>query len=238
MKSIVSPRSLIVVAAGLLGLHPGHAAVVITPTVEQQPSPFAPSWGNTVAANVLSGLTPTSSLGTQQPYNTAGVSALTDGVTGPISAYEPDPYPTAFTKYVGTGPGAISQVTYSLGATGLQLSSIGVYGGWIDTGRDSQAFTVSYSTDHGTSFQTLAVTTNPVTATYGHDQSVATRTIVTDDTGALAGGALITDLRFDFTAVENTWTGTSEITAVAVPEPGVALLSLVGVLGTLRRRRA
>jgi len=240
IESTSIPRCLTLAAAvSLLGVLTAGAAVIVTPSFELQTSPFTPSWGNTVGTNLLSGLLPTSTVGATVGSNTAGLGALTDGVVGPITAYQPDPYPTALQAYVGTGPGGFSQATYSLGATGVQLSSIAVYGGWIDPGRDSQSFRVSYSTNNGTTYTPLALGTNSVTAAYGHDQSVANRTIVTDGTGILAGGALITNLRFDFTPVENGWTGTSEIAAFAVPEPGIAALLLsLGAVGFMRRRRA
>lgn len=235
MKNPPAFRSLLALAS-LLALGTSQGVTTFTYLNENGPGPFTPSYGNTVATNALSGLVATSSVGTFTLENTNGVSVLTDGIVGPVPVPEVSPYPNSHRLFASTGPSAGTQVTYALAAP-TALSLIGVYGGWSDGGRDNQSFTISYSTDNGGNFIPLTPATNLVATNPPGTNVSATRTFVTDDTGPLAGGALITNLRFTFNTVENNWTGTSELIAVPVPEPGAAALSLIGAAGLLGRRR-
>lgn len=183
--------------------------------------------------NVLAGLAASASSGNFTTEISGGLAVLTDGAFGEINN---DGGPTATHPALaafGPGGGAGTSVTYSFAAT--SLSSVVVFGGWNDGGRDHQSYTVEYSVN-GTDFLTLgSVDFNPV----GTEGQSAVRVTFTDDAGNLAGGAAITDLRFNAAGnIENGYAGLAEIVAYsAVPEPSTALLGMIAGLGLLRRRR-
>lgn len=111
-------------------------------------------------------------------------------------------------------------------------------GGWNDNGRDQQKYSVDYSTNGSTYTPLGSVDFNP-TITGGRQSAI--QVTFTDDAGPLAGGALITNLRFNLnTSPENGYAGLAEIAAIAVPEPsGAALLGFgAGILMLIRRRNA
>jgi len=170
---------------------------------------------------------------------------------------------------VGTGGlSGITSLTYVL-SSATQLSAIQYFGGWTDDGRCSANFTVSYSTDNGATFTALIDPTGGFYQTYGDpgpDIQVggmsgntpfgiatfarqnggqgpdANYVSITDTTGLIGGGALITDLQFTFGVGPegNGWDGLQQLTAIAaVPEPGVCVLFGVGLasLVGLRKRK-
>lgn len=167
-----------------------------------------------------------------------GLPVLTDGTYGTINDGVTGGHP-AFATGGNTGG---TFVTYSLGAnpTGYNISNIVVFGGWNDSGRDQQKYTVSYSTvaDPNTFIPITSVDFNPAIA--ASIQS-ATKVTISDDTLAfLATGAA--NIKFDFSAtVENGYTGYAELdvngSPVAAPEPATLSLFSVGAIGLLMRRR-
>ena len=129
-------------------------------------------------------------------------------------------------------------MTYALGGAS-NLSSIVIYGGWNDGGRDAQHYDVLTSTD-GTTFNLLSpIDVNP--GIQGTDTTpVSNRVEFTEDTLAnLATG--VTHVRVNFLTVENGYTGYTEIDVFGspVPEPAAAALASLSALGalTLRRRK-
>lgn len=219
------------------------AAVVADLNDQSGAGPFDPySASFSTTNNVLYGLTGAAvvSAGDFTLEGAGGVPALNDGVVGPI-----DTSKSVFATVgngTGSGANAGTMVTFTLSMP-VQLSSIVAYGGWVDSGRDEQNFDVLYSTDNGQTFTLLTTVSNKPATSQGLPSVV--RTILTDDSGgALAEGAVITDLRFDFNwqngklGVENGWTGLTELAAYAVvPEPSAMALGLLGGLALLRRRR-
>lgn len=152
------------------------------------------------------------------------------------------------------------QIVFSF-LTATALSSIQYYGGWVDNGRSDTQFNVSYSINNGTNYTllsdpaaTFSVFGNagqqnqPVS---GNSDYVAGRTFskdigggppvanfvsITDSTGQIGEGALITDLKFDFFNGTNNYQGVMELAAYAVPEPSVCLLGF-GAIALLARRK-
>ncbi|NNM84935.1 MAG: PEP-CTERM sorting domain-containing protein [Phycisphaerales bacterium] len=139
----------------------------------------------------------------------------------------------------GTGSSA-TVVTVPL-QTASALDSIATYTVWGDSGRVNQSYSVSYSTDGGSTYTTLD---SSVAYTYSLATTpAATEVVLTDSSGgALAGGAIITDLQFTFGPQQNNGVAYSEIAAYApVPEPSTLSVLGVGAAGLLlllRRRTA
>lgn len=218
-----------------------HSATVVSfvGAYETGAGPFTPSYGTSVSTNLLSGLMPVATTG--NPVKEAGMlglSVLTNGSIGPIGDKSPF---VSVGNYQGGG--AVTFLTYQL-PTATAISSIGVYGGWVDAGRDEQDFTFRYSTDGGTTFTDLIRVQNKGTVGMVIPNPVAVRTVITDDAGPIANGALITHVQFNFgenntypNGVEAGWTGLSEVAVYAVPETSAAMLGAIGALGLLRRRR-
>jgi hypothetical protein len=205
-------------------------------------STFTPTY---VVANndLINGMTPSAFVGDFAVTElTGGLPVLTDGAYGTIT--EPggaiDRTHGAF-GIAGGGGGSGTSVTYSLApnALGFNISSVAVYGGWNDNGRDQQLFTFSYSKVGDSSFVTLPLTVN-FNPSVGANLQTANRTVMTEN--ALPFLATNVDaVRFDFPAgVENGYTGYAELDVIgvaAVPEPGVSVLAGFGVAGLLLRRR-
>lgn len=171
-----------------------------------------------------------------------GLSALNDGLYGTITepGGAPDRTHGAF-GLGGGGGGTGTSVIYNLGAhpLGYNISSILVYGGWNDNGRDQQLYTVFYSLVGDSLFLPLAtVNYNPPV---GPDVQSATRSILLDTSVPyLAMG--VDQVRFDFLpGVENGYTGYAELDVMgvaAMPEPGTTTLSGLGLMLLARRRRS
>lgn len=134
-----------------------------------------------------------------------------------------------------------NHVLYSLDTiaspAGYTLTDINVYGGWHDTGRDHQKFTVAYSTtaDSETFIDLHSVSYNPPASGSG---SVYAAVLLSSDGGVLADN--VAKVRVTFENAENGWSGYSEIDVIgaAVPEPaGLAVLGLAAMGLTARRRR-
>lgn len=243
MTRFITQNLLLTGGLAGLSLATSHAALTVgfTGQYETGTGPFTPSYGAAVSSlnNVLAGLAPSLATGDFQKEGAAGTPILTNGSIGPIGA----PTGLGIFATVGNGldgSGAGTLLNYHLAAP-TTLAGIAIYGGWLDGGRDEQDFQVRYSID-GVNFINLVRVENKGTAGLTITTPVAVRSFISDDSGSLAGGALITDLQFDFkfpSGVENGYTGLSEIAAyAAVPEPAsCALLGLGGILGLLRRRR-
>jgi hypothetical protein len=135
---------------------------------------------------------------------------------------------------LGRSGGAVTYVTYTLpaSASGYNITNIQVYGGWPDSGRDHQEYTISYSTvsDPLTFVELDQVFYQPPTT-----PSSPTATHLTFES-ATPGAAMATDvyaLKFDFTTPTQggDWVGYAEIqifgTPVGVSQPPV--LSDVGL---------
>ncbi|MFI4860822.1 MAG: PEP-CTERM sorting domain-containing protein [Phycisphaerales bacterium JB063] len=234
------------VVAGLAVVGAAHGAVVTSIETDIASGggamigdPYSPTFvaGGPSSTDLLQGLAPTASSGDFTLEMSTGVSALTDGSVdtfyggGTAESGVHDAYATA-----GNTSGAGTSVTYTL-ASATDISEIVIFGGWNDAGRDEQDYSIFVSSNGGASYTLLgSVETNP--GVQGQDVTpVSTRVSFTDDASSvLAAG--VTNIRVDFDAVENGYTGYTEIDVFAVPEPGsLALLGLGGLM-LARRRRA
>lgn len=199
-------------------------------------SPYNPTFpsGGPSSTDLLNGLLPSVSNGNFQEETSAGTAALTNGSVATF--YGNQMASSDHTAYA-TGHNGDS-VTYALGGAS-NLSSIVIYGGWNDGGRDAQHYDVLTSTD-GTTFNLLkTIDVNP--GIQGTDTTpVSNRVAFTEDAlPNLATG--VTHVRVNFLAVENGYTGYTEIDVFGspVPEPAAAALASLSALGalTLRRRK-
>lgn len=116
---------------------------------------------------------------------------------------------------------------------GCDLSSIVIFGGWNDAGRDAQHYDLSTSTD-GITFDLLgSIDINP--GIQGTDITpVSNRVAFTEDT--LPYLALdVTHIRVNFLAVENGYTGYTEIDVFGtpVPEPASIILACASMLSMI-----
>jgi hypothetical protein len=183
--------------------------------------PYTPTFasGGSSSTDILAGKLPTSSSGNFTLEGSAGLSALTNGSVATF--YGNGTGNTNHSAYAtaGDGGGSGTTVTYSLGGA-FNISSIVIYGGWNDAGRDAQHYDLQVSTNGGGTFTTLStVDINP--GVQGVDITpVSNRVAFTDD--ALPNLATsVTTVRLNFLAVENGYTGHTEIdvfgTQLSVP---------------------
>lgn len=217
----------VVSSACAVKVDPAPAAVgnVITSFAYQTlTGTVGPTWStNQLASSILNNALPTDSAGdfadpdtNPENYHTAGdIYVLTDGNYGIFAVGGPAP---AFAT-CGPGQGAGQYLTYTLpdSTYGYSITNIQIAGGWNDSGRDAQWYTVRYSTvDDPATFHSLAVVTvNPVVPPA--TESVV-RTTLTPQNGLLV--ANVAAIYVDFTqpaGVENGWAGYSEISVFGAP---------------------
>ena len=221
-------------AASLALAGSASAALVITTDNEQGAAntwPFTPSW--TPAANsLILRSNPVVAVGNFAfELTTRNVSSLTAGGSLTIDKVTGDAddaigSPTTCTNYVtcGNGNGAGSLLVYTLptgAANGFNLTNITVYGGWADSGRDGQAFTVLYSTKaKPDDFIHLAtVNYNPSVPS---DTASANREIISDSSGGvIAANAAAVKFVFNFPGSENGTVGYGAITVQGTAAPSV-----------------
>jgi hypothetical protein len=191
---------------------------VVTMAAQTGASPgssFTPTW--TLAANsLIAGQSPSATNGDfniESYWGNRNVNSLTAG--GSLTIATGGSPTTTSANYVSCGTaasGAGQFVAYTLtgSASGYNLTNITVYGGWRDSGRDQQGYTVYYSTVAAPStFISLAsVYYNPTNTA---DVACATQVILTSTNGALATD--VAAVKFDFTtpATPNGWCGYSQI---------------------------
>ncbi|MEO8353421.1 MAG: PEP-CTERM sorting domain-containing protein, partial [Chthoniobacteraceae bacterium] len=225
-----------------------HAAIVISTDNEVGPggvgSTFTPSYVVS-STDLINGLIPSDSSGDYGFELSGGITVLNDGVYGTIT----EPGGAADRTHLafgvgGGGSGTGTFVTYALDIVtnplGYDITSIAVYGGWNDNGRDQQLYTASYSLVGDPAFIDFPlVDFNPAIAA---DLQSATRTIISEDAlPQLASGVDEIRFTFDNPMPENGYTGYAELDVLGtptVPEPGSAalLLAAFGLLGARRSR--
>lgn len=179
----------------------------IAATGPEPDTSYAPvfSAGGPSGSDILEGKIPLLSNGDFFLTGSRGPSALTDGSVSTF--YGAGLNEDIHAAYLSAGDG--NSITYALGGV-YDITSIVVYGGWGDGGRDAQHYELQYSTDGGRNYTALsAVDVNP--GEQGVDVTpVSTRVAFTEDTlPNLAED--VTTLRVSFLAVENLWTGYTEI---------------------------
>jgi hypothetical protein len=186
---------------------------------------FTPTWTVT-PGSLIAGTLPasTSTAASFTTGSSGGLPVLTDGLIGPIGGGK------SLCLAAAGSSGAGSNATYTIGSLGhgFDLSSIVVYGGWQDAGRDEQAYTISYATAADTNtFITLETLnhTSPL-------QGVPNTTRMTFKPGAGAFLAQnVAAVRFNFAAdsgQENGWQGYSEIDIYGVRVPTVNVPTVSG----------
>ena len=175
-----------------------------------------------------------------------GLAALTDGNYGYFVNTGPHPaFATAGSG--GPTPGAGNYVIYTLGANanGYDVTNILIAGGWNDNGRDSQFYTVSYSTvANPTLFFPLASMANNLstgnTNGGGNGEAVPSgsgipttvRTTFTPATGVLASNVYAIQVDFSVpTGVPNGYSGYSEISVFGSPSVGAPAIGPVITTG-------
>jgi len=185
------------------------------------------------STDLLNGLAPTAQAGIFIQEGAGGAGVLTDGLfASPITRDLGGAF--QFSTFATGGNTGGTSLTYLLGST-QNIGSISIYGGWQDSGRDQQSYSIFYSTAAapGTFLPLTTVDFNPGATT--HPQ--VTMVSISDTTGILASN--VAGLRFDFNATENGYSGYSEIDVFGVvPEPGsMGLLGLTAFGAITRRRR-
>ena len=108
--------------------------------------PLTPPWAR-ASGSLISGLVPTAATGNFGEYTGANANNLTKpGI--PLTIYSYSSPQATNLEVCGNDGVAGSLLVYTLPAStyGYDLTNITVYGGWQDNGRDSQAYTVYYST--------------------------------------------------------------------------------------------
>lgn len=185
-----------VVANNEFNLAPAGGTGLYTPT-------FAS--GGPSISDLLNGKLPTANTGNFGQEASTGVPALTNGTVQ--TAYGNGASDSPHAAYATAGAG--SSVTYALGGV-YNLSSIVIYGGWNDGGRDAQHYNILTSTDAGQNFTLLTTYNNDPGQSTPTPVPVSQRTAFTED--ALPNLAQnVTNIRVDFLAVENGYTGYTEI---------------------------
>lgn len=163
-----------------------------------------------------------------------GLPVLTDGNYGMIVPEGPHPaFATGGPQSVGEGSGASAYstnsgeyVVYTLGTNpnGYNVTNIQIAGGWNDNGRDSQYYTVSYSTvANPTLFVPLVIASNNIpdntnSINYQLDAGMMIRGTFTPASGVLASNVYA--IYVDFTSPggdPNGYSGYNEISVFGSP---------------------
>jgi hypothetical protein len=175
-------------------------------------SPYTPVFpsGGPSSSDILNGGSPSASTGNFGLENSTGLSALTNGTVATF--YGNQLAESNHTAYATAGNNAAAgkTVTYALGGI-FNVSSIVIYGGWNDAGRDEQEYSL-FTSNGGTTFTELASVADVNPGVQGTDLTpVSTRIAFTEN--ALPDLVTeVTHLRVDFVGtVENGYTGYTEI---------------------------
>lgn len=151
------------------------------------------------------------------PNTAGGLPVLTDGSYGTFTY---DGSHVAFATCGTPVSNAGQYVTYLLGAdaNGYDVTNIQIAGGWNDNGRDSQYYTILYSTVSNTNlFLPLASVTKNLSG-YGINDSTVVRTTLTPGTGVLASNVYAIEVDFQYPqGVPNQYSGYSEISVFGSP---------------------
>ena len=168
---------------------------------------FYPNWTVFTNGSLIAGQPPSTALGNfSEEASGRSVNSLTTSNNLGLTLINGLYGITCSTNYVtcgnGTGPDGSSAgatIIYKLpsATNGYNLTNITVYGGWADSGRDQQAYTVYYSTVAApTNF--ISLTTVNYTPSIVSGIQSATRVTLTSSNGVLA--ANVAAVKFDFTS--------------------------------------
>lgn len=220
-----------------------HAAVISTVETDKAPTgvfgaPYTPTFpsGGPSSSDLLDGKLPSDSAGDFEREGAGGIAALTNGSIATF--YGPASTTSNHSAYATAGDGQF--VVYDLGGP-HNISSIVVYSGWNDNGRDAQHYNLLTSTD-GTTFSVLATIDVNYNGTASAPYTPASNRVAFTDNAGQYLALNVTHIRLDFLAAENGYTGYSEIDvfSTAVPEPSsvllIALCVSCGGFGVRRRQ--
>ncbi|MGC9941567.1 MAG: immunoglobulin domain-containing protein [Verrucomicrobiota bacterium] len=214
----------------------GSASAQLTVTTtnqygSQDTYPFTPTW-TPASDSLISGLAPTTTVGNfAYDLSTRNVNSLTAGGSLTINSVPgdvgPDPVgnSTASSNYVScgnnSGVGALLIYTLPPTANGYNVTNITVFGGWQDSGRDSQSYTVLYSTVANPGTFIWLTNVNYFPSPPGGTPS-ATQVTLQDASGAPIAQS-VAAVEFDFTcpSSDNGWCGYSAITVQGTPATSV-----------------
>lgn len=203
-------QSFLVTSLSIAAALSSQAAVVFT----SQTSQTAGAAQSSVSGDLLQ----TSLSSSDWPVN----NNINNGTTGAWNnTTAPDPANIA----AGTFTFTLNTVTNPLG---YDISQVNVFTGWTD-GRAGQSYTLRFSVVGSSSFTDI-LTVNQTASNTG----LVTR--VFDDTGALLGTG-VDQIQFVVNASGGLQSVYREIDVIPVPEPSVALIGGIGLLGLFTRRR-
>ena len=207
----------------LLFVHPSVAQLTATGTNQSGSVPFTPTWSR-AAGSLISGTVPTVANGNFGEYTGANASNLTKpGI--PLTIYSYSSPQATNLEVCGNDGVAGSLLVYTLPAStyGYDLTNITVYGGWQDNGRDSQDYTILYSTvaNPGSFMPLTQVKYSPSGVPNG--TASANRVIINDASG-VAIARSVAALKFDFTSPpsENGAVGYTAITVAGIASTNLA----------------
>jgi hypothetical protein len=229
--------SLITSVALSMGAAAVHAVPVVTTTQGNGPgfSPF-PVSNTDLLQTQLAGVT---SSGNFTIENAGGIPILANGtfVINGGNVGVPGTDPTINNQLATVQDNAFIEIALntSTNTLGYNISSIETFGGWNDSGRDKQLFTILFrKVGTGVFLPFDGVNAdNPLSP--GTPSAIRA---VFDGTGILTG---VDALRIEFPAgQENGYAGLGEIdvigTPLGVPEPSVVGLAMVAAIGAMGRR--
>ena len=179
---------------------PASSQITVTGADQMGAVPLTPTW-TSASGSLISGLTPTIANGDFSQYTGANVNNLTKpGIPLTIYAYS-SPQVTNL-EVCGSDGTAGSLLVYTLPAStyGYDITNITVFGGWQDNGRDSQAYTVYYSSvaHPGSFFLLTKVNYSP--SGVPADTGSANRVIINVPSGAAIARSVAAS-KFDFTSL-------------------------------------
>jgi hypothetical protein len=188
---------------------------------------LAPTW-TLAPGDLLQGLA-ASSTGNFTENGNGPVSELTDGLIGYVGG-------TVYSFCsCGISPdGSLAVYTLPGSSTGYNISQIVTYGGWQDSGRDWQNYTVSYAAaSNPTSFTPLtSVVDQASQSDPNHLPNMTRVTIAAAGGGSLANNVVA--VRFNFSTPagqENGWQGYSELALYGHPATPPLVFSTFSVSG-------
>ena len=195
------------------------AQITVAGSDQMGPVPLTPTW-SAAANSLIAGRTPTVVSGNFSQYTGANVNNLTmPGISLTINAYSS--VQATNLEVCGDDGSAGSLLVYALPVSsyGYDLTNITVFGGWQDNGRDSQAYTVYYSTVANPGNFNLLTTVNYSPLGVPAGTGSANRVIINDASGGKIARS-VAALKFDFTTPPSE-NGSVGYTAITV-QGGVA----------------